>query len=161
MGKRGARPVWDASKFLLIRCRKSLGHHLVERGGFGSMAPIDAGCGAVFGWRGESGRATPRCRLTGEPGRHYVHSLRTRLRWRVRAGVAHQSEYRVRQGRPENRRRRVAADPSRLRLEHLHQTRDRADRSRSRLIRKRARPPSAVRAGHFRRRPCARSGHKP
>jgi len=50
-------------------------HHLVERRGLGPMASVDTGRGAGFGCRGGSQRATPRCRLTGEPCLHYPRSL--------------------------------------------------------------------------------------
>ena len=56
-------------------------YHLVERRALGLMAPIRAGRGTVCGRRGGSQRPTPRCRLTSEPWRHYVRSLRRRLRW--------------------------------------------------------------------------------
>ena len=52
-----------------------IAHHFVERRGLGLMPPVDARCGAGFGWRGGSGRATPRCRLAGEPCLHYPRSL--------------------------------------------------------------------------------------
>ena len=56
-------------------------HHLVERCGLGSMAPIDARCGAGLRRRRGSERATSRCRV-GEPGLHYPRSLPAPLRRR-------------------------------------------------------------------------------
>jgi len=83
--KRGAWPWATASRCCRAQSRRAPWCPKGRLRALGSMAPVDTRCGAGFGCRGGSQRATARCRLAGERCFHYPRSLRTRSR--RRAGI--------------------------------------------------------------------------